>query len=92
VKPTRFSVTTSVLPEIDDFSNLSSGDDPGFVDAAGANYHLRLDSPAIDYHLAGNLPSFDPPRNVESGASRLNRRSRRIDGRRAPPGFCAPRC
>jgi predicted outer membrane repeat protein len=48
-------------------SNVNSLD-PKFVDPANGNYHLKPESPAVDYHLTTNPDLFQPFRDLDGRA------------------------
>jgi predicted outer membrane repeat protein len=50
-----------------------SSEDPAFVDPAQGNYHLRLESPAVDYAFS-SVPTTQWPNENEA-----DRRTRRVD-------------
>lgn len=45
-------------------SNVRSAD-PRFVDAANGDYHLKSESPAVDYHLTTGADFFDPNEDID---------------------------
>jgi hypothetical protein len=58
-----------------DLSSLPNGDNtqgaPIFVDAAGGDYHLQLDSPGIDYATGDSYPPGETPLTDLDGKPRI---------------------